>query len=96
MKVGELASGRLTVPVPNLSSAQMAWVTREAACYIENQRQIFRGRAIPLSKAQVVVLRHNLAEYHARLGSNVMLQHTPAITVDTSTTFSANSFRPSP
>jgi hypothetical protein len=35
----------------------MAWVTREAACYIENQRQIFRGRAIPLSEAQVVVLR---------------------------------------
>jgi hypothetical protein len=40
------------VPVPQLNEAQIAWIIQQVAEYIEQQRQTYRGRAVPLDGRQ--------------------------------------------
>jgi hypothetical protein len=43
---------RFTVPLPKLSDDQVEWVIQRVAAYIDQQRQSFRRRALPLSQNQ--------------------------------------------
>jgi hypothetical protein len=38
--------------LPKLSDAQIAWVTQQVAAYIDEQRKIYLGRAVPLDTVQ--------------------------------------------
>jgi hypothetical protein len=40
------------VPVPQLSEEQTAWIIQQVAKYTEQQRQTYRGRAVPLDSDQ--------------------------------------------
>ena len=42
----------LQMPFPNLDQSQLAWVTQQVAAYIDQHRQTFRGRAVPLEANQ--------------------------------------------
>lgn len=42
---------------PNLSNAQIAWVIREVAGYIEKRRQTYRQRAVALDGNQRTALQ---------------------------------------
>jgi hypothetical protein len=46
------ATGRSSMPVPVLSEEQIAWVIQQVAEYIEQQRQTYRGSAVPLDVHQ--------------------------------------------
>jgi hypothetical protein len=45
-------TGRFTVPLPKLSDDQVDWVIQRVAAYIDQQRQSYRRRALPLSQNQ--------------------------------------------
>jgi hypothetical protein len=42
---------------PKLSDQQIAWVTQQVAKYIEQQRQIYRGAAVPLDNRQTAAMQ---------------------------------------
>jgi hypothetical protein len=37
------------MPFPNFDASLISWVEQQVVCYIEEQRQTFRGRAVPLA-----------------------------------------------
>ena len=39
---------RVAMPLPNISAAQIEWVVTQVAAHIEQQRQTYRGGAVPL------------------------------------------------
>lgn len=45
------------MPLPKLSVAQIEWVIQEVAAYIDQQRQTYRRRALPLSQNQRTAMR---------------------------------------
>jgi hypothetical protein len=45
--IASSAAGRSSVPVPQLSEGQTAWIIQQVAEYIGQQRQTYRGRAVP-------------------------------------------------
>lgn len=40
------------MPLPQISNAQIAWIIEQVAQYIQQQRQTYRGRAVPLDDQQ--------------------------------------------
>ena len=42
---------------PKLSDQQIAWVVQQVAGYIEQQRQIYRGVAVPLESSQTAAMQ---------------------------------------
>ena len=40
------------MPLPNISAAQIEWVVKQVAAYIERQHQTYTRRAVPLSQSQ--------------------------------------------
>src|SRR5215469_632909 len=45
-------TGKFSMPLPKLSDAQIVWVSRQVAGYIDTQRQTYRSRAVPLDRNQ--------------------------------------------
>jgi hypothetical protein len=45
------------VPLPNISAAQIEWIVKQVAAYIERQRQTYMRRAVPLSQSQNATMR---------------------------------------
>jgi len=45
------------MPLPKLSDDQVEWVIQQVAAYIDQQRQTYRRRALPLSQNQRVAMR---------------------------------------
>jgi hypothetical protein len=43
--------------IPKLNNQQIAWVVRQVAGYIEQQRQIYRGTAVPLDGKEASAMR---------------------------------------
>jgi hypothetical protein len=48
---------RFTMPLPNISAAQIEWVVKQVAAYIERQHQTYRRRAVPLDQKQKTVMQ---------------------------------------
>jgi hypothetical protein len=48
---------RLTMPLPNISDAQIEWVIQQVATYIERQRQTYRRTAVPLDQKQKTAMQ---------------------------------------
>src|SRR5205814_5742116 len=55
------------MPLPNISVAQIEWVIQQVAAYIEQHRQTYRLRAVPLDRNQSVVMQPFFSE--STLGS---------------------------
>ena len=45
------------MPLPQISDAHVAWIIEQVAHYIQQQRQTYRGRAVPLDGQQRSVLQ---------------------------------------
>src|ERR1039458_3790613 len=45
------------MPLPKLKDAQIAWVIKQVAAYIERQRQMYRRWAVPLDPNQLAAMR---------------------------------------
>jgi hypothetical protein len=43
---------QIAMPMPKLRDAENAWIIQQVAAYIEQQRQTYRGRAVPLDGHQ--------------------------------------------
>jgi hypothetical protein len=50
--IARWTTGGFTVPLPKLSDDQVEWVIQRVAAYIDQQRQTYRRRALPLSQNQ--------------------------------------------
>jgi hypothetical protein len=48
---------RFTMPLPDISAAQIEWVVKQVAAYIGQQRQTYRRRAVPLDPNQMAAMR---------------------------------------
>ena len=45
------------MPLPKLGDTQVAWVVEQVVEYIDRQRQIYRGKAVPLSPNQIAAMQ---------------------------------------
>jgi hypothetical protein len=50
--IARWTTGRFTVPLPEFSDDQLEWDIQRVAAYIDQQRQTYRRRALPLSQNQ--------------------------------------------
>ena len=48
---------RFKLPLPKLSDAQIEWVVKQVAAYIDRQRQTYIRRAVPLDPNQMAAMR---------------------------------------
>ena len=45
------------MPLPNISAAQIEWIVKQVAAYIERQRQTYIRSAVPLSQKQKTLMQ---------------------------------------
>jgi hypothetical protein len=48
---------RFTMPLPNISAAQVEWVIQQVGAYIERQRQTYIRKAVPLDRNQKTTMQ---------------------------------------
>lgn len=52
-----LKDRRFTMPLPNISAAQISWVIQQVASYIDMRRQTYRRWAVPLDRNQKTIIQ---------------------------------------